>query len=71
MSLILSETFLSLTPDQQEALIDEKGHIMFYYPEQEQIIMSDDKLRNDMAETLKKVEELKNKMDSYAHIEEN
>lgn len=59
MNLILGETFLSLSAKQKDAIIDEEGHIAFYYPEQEQIIMADDELRNDVTETLKKAEKLK------------
>ena len=39
MNQILSTTFLSLSPDQQHALMERS--VLFYYPEWEDMIMSD------------------------------
>jgi len=59
MNLILSTTFLSLTHAQREALIDDEDGITFYYPDQEERIMSDEDWRQDVAQTLVKVEKIK------------
>ncbi len=59
MCLILSTTFLSLTPKQQEFLINEWGGIITYTPDQEAMIMSYEDWRQDIAKTLLKVEKVK------------
>ena len=57
MNLILSTTFQSLPPAIQQPLL--KQSISFYYPDQEEMILSDREMRKRVEETLRKVERLK------------
>ena len=50
MNLILSETFLSLPREKQQALAE--TNIAFYYPNQQEMIMADKELRKNAADTL-------------------
>lgn len=59
MNLILSTTFLSLTPSQRETLIDDEDGISFYYPKWEERVMKFPDLRRDIKTTLAKVENIK------------
>lgn len=56
MNLILSETFLSLPREKQRALAETS--IVFYYPEDQEMIMADKDLRKNVADTLAKLDSI-------------